>query len=241
MLLLVVDTSGRQGSIALAACIDANACDVVECVSLTGGTFSAELVPRIAALLLKHGFNTKQIDGFAVVSGPGSFTGLRIGLAAVKALAEVLEKPIAAVSLLEALAVSAGIDGRVLALVDAGRNESYVGEYEVRGSRAKLISESLLNQQELLEAAKDSTVVTSDKPLADLMRARDSKVQEVQIKEVAVPGIDVIARLGYERITARQTENPESLEANYIRRSDPEVLRGKQFRVADAAVKKLTY
>jgi tRNA threonylcarbamoyladenosine biosynthesis protein TsaB len=237
MLLLVVDTSGRQGSIALAQCTEQNASNIIECVPLTGGTFSAELVPRIAGLLLKHGFNPKQIDGFAVVSGPGSFTGLRIGLAVVKGLAEVLEKPIAAVSLLEALAVDGETDGKVLAVIDAGRNESYVGEYEVRGSRAKLRTESLLNQQELLEAAAGSIVVTFDKRLADLMRAREANGQEVQIKEIVMPGIDVIARLGYDKITAGQIENPESLEANYIRRSEPEVLRGKRLGIADAEVK----
>jgi tRNA threonylcarbamoyladenosine biosynthesis protein TsaB len=224
MLLLVVDTSGRQGSVALAACTEPNACDIIECVPLTGGTFSAELVPRIADLLSKHGFNSKHIDGFAVVSGPGSFTGLRIGLAASKALAEILEKPIATVSLLEALALICGIEGRVLTAIDAGRNQSYVGDYEVRGSHARLIAESLLDQNELLEAAGDVAVVTSDKVVADAMRVKD-----VQIKEVPLPGIDIIAECGYQKIIAGKVVTPEALEANYIRRSDPEVLREKQF------------
>ncbi len=224
MLLLVVDTSGRQGSVALAACTEPNTCDIIECVPLTGGTFSAELVPRIAALLSKHGFNSTQIDGFAVVSGPGSFTGLRIGLAAIKALAEILEKPIATVSLLEALALISGIEGKVLAAIDAGRNQSYVGKYEVRGSQAKLITESLMDQNELLEAPVDVTVVTSDKAVADAVRTRD-----LRIKEVASPGVEIIARCGYEKIIAGKVVTPEALEANYIRRSDPEVLREKQF------------
>ena len=105
---------------------------MIEVVPLEGGTFSAQLVPQIAALLAKHGFSKTDIGGFAVVSGPGSFTGVRVGLAAIKALAEVLEKPIAAVSLLEAVAVSGGSSGRVTAVLDAGRGEVYAGEYEVR-------------------------------------------------------------------------------------------------------------
>src|SRR5207249_11566288 len=68
-------------------------------------------------------FRSKDIGAFAVVSGPGSFTGLRVGLAAVKALAEILQKPIAAVSLLEAVAVRANAHGKVLSALDAGRNE----------------------------------------------------------------------------------------------------------------------
>jgi tRNA threonylcarbamoyladenosine biosynthesis protein TsaB len=95
MLLLAVDTSGKHGSIALARCGPADRCDVIEVVPLEGGTFSAQLVPQIAALLTKHGFGKQDIGGLAVVSGPGSFTGLRIGLAVIKALGDVLSKPIA--------------------------------------------------------------------------------------------------------------------------------------------------
>ena len=90
MLLLAADTSGKHGTIALARCGPDDACMVVEVVPLEGGTFSAQLVPQIAALLAKHGFSKADIGGFAVVSGPGSFTGVRVGLAAIKALAEVL-------------------------------------------------------------------------------------------------------------------------------------------------------
>src|SRR5690348_5101816 len=103
MLLLAIDTSGKYGSIALAQC-DAETCNVVEGVALLGGTFSAQLVPQMAALLAKYGLTKDDIGGFAVATGPGSFTGLRVGLAATKALAEVLQRPIAGVSLLEALA-----------------------------------------------------------------------------------------------------------------------------------------
>ena len=105
MLLLAVDTSGKNGSIALARVTPGQSeIEVLEVVPLAGGAFSAQLVPQIAALLEKHGHSKSDLGGFAVVSGPGSFTGLRVGLAAIKALAEVLQKPIVAVSLLEAVA-----------------------------------------------------------------------------------------------------------------------------------------
>ncbi len=110
MLLLAIDTSGKQGSIALARAGERSGesddVEVIEIVPLVGGTFSAQLVPQIADLLSTNGFTRDDIGGFAVASGPGSFTGLRIGLAAVKALAEVLNKPIAAVSLLEVCVVT---------------------------------------------------------------------------------------------------------------------------------------
>src|SRR6266576_6734973 len=115
MLTLAADTSGKQGSIALAHCFDNGKCDVIEVVPLVGGTFSAQLVPQVAALLSKHGFKKQDIDAFAVSSGPGSFTGLRVGLAAIKGLAEILEKPIATVSMLEAVAIAGGVEGDVIA------------------------------------------------------------------------------------------------------------------------------
>src|SRR5271156_7224336 len=105
MLLLAIDTSGKQGSTARARAgersDEGGDFEVIEIAPLVGGTFSAQLIPQIADLLSSNGFMKTAVGALAVVSGPGSFTGLRIGLAAVKALAEVLSKPIAAVSLLE--------------------------------------------------------------------------------------------------------------------------------------------
>ncbi len=100
--------------------------------------FSAQLVPQIAALLAKNGFSKADIEAFVVVSGPGSFTGLRVGLAAIKALAEILRKPIVPVSLLEVLALASGTQGKILAALDAGRGEVYVGEYEIAGESAQV-------------------------------------------------------------------------------------------------------
>src|SRR5436853_7929248 len=145
MLLLAADTSGKHGSITLGRCETDGACDALEVVALAGGTFSAQLVPQIAALLTKHNFDMQQIDAFAVASGPGSFTGLRVGLAAIKALAEVLAKPIAAVSLLEAVSVAGQSHGRVMAALEAGRGEVYAGEYEV-AERAEMLNERLLTK-----------------------------------------------------------------------------------------------
>jgi len=185
---------------------------------LVGGTFSAQLVPQIAALLTKHGFSKQDIAAFAVVSGPGSFTGLRIGLAAVKALAEVLGKPIAAVSLLEAVAIAGKTRGRVVAALDAGRNEVYAGEYEIE-SVTKRISERLLTQAEWIVSAAGRTAVTPDRKLADLAGTAGLAVEEIQR-----PGSDAVARIGWRKILSGETISPEALDANYIRRMDGEIL-----------------
>jgi len=187
---------------------------MIEIVPLDGGTFSAKLVPQITALLAKHSFTKQDVGGFAVVTGPGSFTGLRIGLAVIKALAEVLAKPIAAVSLLEAIAVAGAAHGRVTAVLDAGRGDVYAGEYEVTSSGARLNGERLLSRSELIESAADSIVLTNDKRLIEAGRSAG-----LQVKEIELPRSDVIARLGWKKILAGEIVSPGELDANYIRRS----------------------
>jgi tRNA threonylcarbamoyladenosine biosynthesis protein TsaB len=129
VLIVGIDTSGRNGSVALArAPAPASATtalaggpdcatsgfDVIEVVPLAGGTYSAELIPQFSALLARHGLGKQDVDAFAVATGPGSFTGLRVGISTVKGLAEILKRPVAAVSVLEAIAAQTNVDGRVI-------------------------------------------------------------------------------------------------------------------------------
>src|ERR1035438_8515297 len=131
MLIVSVDTSGRRGSIALCRG-DGDSFEVLQLTSLEGGTYSAQLLPRIAEALQQSSLNKTEVDAFVVVSGPGSFTGLRVVLATVKGLCEVLRKPLATVSLLEALVLTHGRAGEsAIAVLDAGRGEVYVGGYQI--------------------------------------------------------------------------------------------------------------
>jgi len=217
MVLIGIDTSGKQGSLALAR-VPQNASsvediEIVETVPLEGGTFSAQLIPQLAELLARNELSKQEISAFAVASGPGSFTGLRVGLAAVKGLAEVLRTPIIAVTLLEAVARS-GSEGHVLAALDAGRNELFVGEYE---ARAPVGDERLIARAEFLESSQDK-VVTTDTRLAEDLLARGRAAQLV-----SHPGSAGVARLGWEKLRAGLLVTPEDLEANYIRRSDAEI------------------
>jgi len=223
MLLLAIDTSGRQGSIALARegerSGDGVEFEVIETAPLVGGTFSAELIPQISDLLSRNGFTKNDIGAFAVASGPGSFTGLRIGLAAVKALAEVLGKPIAAVSLLEACVFSSGAQGKIMGALDAGRSDVYVGEYEISAGSGQVPRELILTRSEFLAQAKGWTVVTPDSVLSEAAKAAGLSV-------LTLPPISAaaVARLGSRKIQSGETVTPEQLEANYIRRTDAEML-----------------
>src|SRR5580658_11264516 len=223
MLILAIDTSGRQGSIALVRAgeptAEAGDFEVIELAPLVGGTFSAQLIPQISELLSSNGFMKTAIGAFAVVSGPGSFTGLRIGLAAVKALAEVLGKPIAAVSLLEVCVFTSEVQGSIMPALDAGRGDVYVGQYLVPAEAGQTPREYLLTRSEFLSQAKGSTVVTPDSALAQEAGAAGLSVTKLEpISAAAVAG------LGWRKIQSGKTATPEQLEANYIRRTDAEML-----------------
>lgn len=218
MLLLITDTSGKEGFVALARAGETDPIHVLEEVQLTGGTFSAELVPQIASLLQKHGLQKTDIGAFIVISGPGSFTGLRVGLAAIKALAEILHKPIVPVSLLEVIALASGIKGHVLAALDAGRGEIYVGRYDVEDGIVRLREEQLLPKAEFLSRANHEKAVTRDVSVADA-----AKTAAVPIVQLEGSSTAMIARLGWQKLKAGNVVSPEQLEANYVGRRDAEI------------------
>jgi tRNA threonylcarbamoyladenosine biosynthesis protein TsaB len=225
MLILAADTSGKNGSVALVRFEMRNS-RTLALVPLEGGTFSAQLVPQIAELLQKHALKKSEIDAFAVVSGPGSFTGLRVGLAAIKALAEILQKPIAAVSVLEALIRSPELDirerERIIAALDAGRGEIYSGTFDSTHDRAASGKQTLQTLQEFTENAAGQVVATSDSKLSELLNEAKLKVTLI-----SRPTADAIARLGFEKIKAGETVTPQELDAGYIRRSDAEIKLSK--------------
>jgi tRNA threonylcarbamoyladenosine biosynthesis protein TsaB len=220
MLILAIDTSGQSGGITLAEA-DTASFRVIESAAIAGGTFSAQLIPTLAALLKKHGYGVKDLSGFAAASGPGSFTGLRVGLSAIKGLAETLHKPIATVSVLEALASLADGAGKIAAAIDAGRKEVFLGLYEKSGGALIHQQEQLLAQQDFLATLmteQPAVIITSDPALAEFASSSHSAVVVV-----APPGSEVIARIGAGKLMAGETVSVEALDANYLRRSDAEI------------------
>src|SRR5581483_8022858 len=99
MLILAIDTSNREGSVALGRG-DAETFETLQLTPVEGGTYSARLLPTIDALLQHHSLSATDLYSFAIVSVPGSFSGLLVGLATVKWLFEILHKPLATVSML---------------------------------------------------------------------------------------------------------------------------------------------
>ncbi len=223
MLLLAIDTSGAKGSLALARA-ENHDFECLALVPLTGRMYSAELIPRLSEALKHSHLEKQQIDAYVVATGPGSFTGLRVGLSTVKALAESFRKPIAAVSLLEAAARIANAAGKVTVAVDAGRKQVYVGEYDfapnfaVQDRRESLVDLDAFFH--LLAAGKDAPglLVTPDSPVA-----AEARGHGLDIRLIDSPQADTFARIGYEKIQGGETLTPDQLEPNYIRASDAEL------------------
>ena len=114
-------------------------------------THSVTLMPVVSDLLRNSGITTEDIDLFAVANGPGSFTGLRIGISAVKGMAFAVSKPCAAVSTLEAMAYNVAIcDGVVCASIDARCNQVYTATFlNDNGTVTRLTDEECLKADEL--------------------------------------------------------------------------------------------
>lgn len=218
MLILAIDTSGKNGSVTLVRG-DGERFEVAAASPVEGGTFSAQLIPQIARLLSENNLKKSDIDAFAAATGPGSFTGLRIGLTAVKGLAEILHKPIAAVSVLEACVLKSGIkydDARVFAALDAQRNEVYLGQYMLNRGIAARIDELLVTREEFAKRVQGKVAVTPDEELAKIARSAD-------VLRIERPTSADTARIGLQKIARGETVSVEELDANYIRRSDAEI------------------
>lgn len=243
MLILSIETSGKNGGVALARG-NAREFELLGQAPIGAGQYSAELMPRIAELLASAGISKHDIDGFAVASGPGSFTGLRVGIATVKALADTLQKPVAAISVLEAVAANA-VEAQlalstndpearerrirrehIVALLDAGRGEVYVAVYRAalhEPHALEMLREIIVPLDALFDAIpqlapEPLTIVTPEQTIAELLGEKN-----VRMMSVPRPGAEQIARLGLAKLARGETAPVDNFDANYIRRSEAEL------------------
>ncbi len=221
-MLLSLNTCGNTASVALGVA-DENEVRIVATAELAVRTYSARLIPEIASLLQSQNATLRDIEAIVVVKGPGSFTGIRVGLSTAKGLAEGAGIPLIALSRLALLANASGLP-HVLAAVDAGRGEYYVGEYRNGNS----LGEMLLSGEETVAAAKQpgAGVLVCDESRAD--DASASACSALAIcgpVYVQPPDAAEALRFSLGRFRAGDFDDLETLDANYLRRSDAEVLR----------------
>ena len=221
-MLLAINTSGSTASVALGV-VDLRGVKVVATAELAGRTYSARLIPEIAALLESRQATPRDIEAIVVVSGPGSFTGIRVGLSTAKGLAEGAGIPLIAVSRLALLANASGLP-HVLAAVDAGRGEYYVGEYR----NGDNLGEVLLSGEETIAMARQAgagVLVCEESRSEDASTSACSALAICGPVYVQPPDAAEALRFALVRFRAGKFDDPETLDANYLRRSDAEVLR----------------
>jgi tRNA threonylcarbamoyladenosine biosynthesis protein TsaB len=221
-MLLSLNTCGNTASVALGVA-DIKEVRIVATAELAVRTYSARLIPEIASLLESKYATLRDVEAIVVVNGPGSFTGIRVGLSTAKGLAEGAGIPVIAISRLALLANATGLP-HVLAAVDAGRGEYYVGEYR----NGHKLSEMLLNSEDTVAMAKQpgAGVLVCDESRAD--DASASACSALAIcgpVYVHPPDAAEALRFSLGRFRAGDFDDLETLDANYLRRSDAEVLR----------------
>jgi len=157
MNILALDTSGVTASIAILR----DEMVLAENFLNLGRNHSEILLPSIDQLLTATGLELRAIDLFACTVGPGSFTGIRIGVSTVKGLALAMDRPIAGLSALEVLAMNAmGWPGKICPMIDARREQVYAGLYADNGTELlmNIIPERLDRATDFLELIAGETV-----------------------------------------------------------------------------------
>jgi tRNA threonylcarbamoyladenosine biosynthesis protein TsaB len=251
MNILAVDTCLEPGSLAL-SWEDASTSDdsregrEPDVVALPPGWRSVALHEEVRHLLARHGLTTANIDLYAVTAGPGAFTGVRLGLTAVKGLAEVHGKPIIPVSTLEALAVSACASqarhssrltchGSLAPVLDARRGQVFAAIYKLAPTESDcllpIFPESVCSLRSFLVQIKASGVgmekeklrfcVTDDALLLPAIEEFGWVQGSLIIVSPQLAGI--VARVAAARFRQGKGIGALAADANYVRASDAEL------------------
>ncbi|MGA9997195.1 MAG: tRNA (adenosine(37)-N6)-threonylcarbamoyltransferase complex dimerization subunit type 1 TsaB [Pyrinomonadaceae bacterium] len=246
-LILSVETATRAGSVALTRgekLISWRRGDAAE-------SHSNRLLQHVQEVLDEGKGTLREVELFAVASGPGSFTGLRIGLATIKSFAATLERPCVGVPTLSAVAYAAGLSARTVAVLPAGRGEVFAQLFEVNGydkvvsldEPAHITPQKLLDKyghlRNLLWAGEGAHIHTDairkfagDSGIAyrEVFESTRSSAQlENSFWMLAPPRVDLaveVAALAFKSFQAGDDFRPEKLSAIYVRPSDAE-LKGK--------------
>ncbi len=208
MLVLGIDTCGPTGSVALGR-VTGDGLEILGETPLDGRSYSEMLIGTIDELLKSHGVSLRSVGCLVAVSGPGSFTGVRIGLSAAKGLAEGADLKVVAVSRLEVLARKAGVADAAL---DAHRHEVFL----------------LANGSELLAGASDlaainpapAQIAVCDDAASDLLA---SAWTGTELLRVSAPAASDAIAFAVPRIQAGDFADVLLLDGHYLRRSDAEI------------------
>jgi tRNA threonylcarbamoyladenosine biosynthesis protein TsaB len=223
-LILSVETATLSGSVAVA-----RGEEILGVVSGDSSiSHSNTLLGDVDQLLTQTGITLPEIDLFAVATGPGSFTGLRIGIATIKALAATLDRPTAGIPTLAAVALSGGVSAESVALLPAGRGEVFTQLFSVLRSdlvealddAAHIPPARLFERYGHLETITwcGEGAIVNRELIESMAEGRDWKIA-TQTDKLA----SQVARLALTRFERDEIENPFALRAIYVRPADAQL------------------
>jgi tRNA threonylcarbamoyladenosine biosynthesis protein TsaB len=233
-ILLTVDTSTPTGSVA----ISRGETLLGEILLNVKSTHTDRLLLTLRQLLTDAGLQLADVDAFGVVLGPGSFTGLRVGVATVKGLALAMDKPVVGVSTLQALAMQIPFSQYPLCvLLDARKNEVYAGLYLWEGGRpVPARPETVIAPEVLLETLDGEILFAGDGSLIyrTLISRRLGSRAHFVPWALHLPRAAAAAVLALAALRAGETIPLAQLAPRYIRLSEAEILWAR--RSAEAAI-----
>jgi len=223
MRILALDTSTLAGSVALLE----DELIRAEVNMNLGGKHTERLLPGMDWIFQELDLEPRQIEAIAVGIGPGSFTGLRVGLATAKGLAVSLEIPIVGVMSLDALAWQARFyEGKILALIDARKGQVFARFYQGGADFSGLAEPVVVNPEELAAKIPDQTLVVGEglRACAGVFAKLEGRII-IAGAEFDSPRGSIIGRLGLLRLKQGESDSPDRLVPVYLRPSDAEYSR----------------
>ncbi len=216
-LILSLDTTHEFGSLAL---LEGES--VIEEILLhSPDGFGHVLYEYLERLFSRHGRRVDQVACFAASSGPGSFTGVRVGLACVKGLAEAAGKEVAGVSNLAALARFGSVRQRAT-VVDARRGEVYGAVYDADGRI--ICQETVSSFSKWLDTLPGGEIEFISPDFSPYLGAlAGTRFETAKITAAPRALATAIGRIALERFRAGLAQDPAEIDANYVRRSDAEL------------------
>lgn len=225
MIVLGIDTATRRASVALA-----RGGKVAALVLLEGGSGRArDLLARLDEMLAGAGLRPADLEGIAVTVGPGSFTGVRIGMATAKGLAYSLDVPLAGLSTLECLARAAlplaGDAARLCAVLEAGKGEVYAAIFRREGSGLSRETEDRsFRPGDLLRETPAGTILVGD-AVATVRLAAEERGATIRGIEPQPVLAGAVALWGGTSLGPGAGYAPGAVRPNYVRPSDAEKAR----------------
>ncbi len=248
--LLALETSGKSGSVAVLHEQGGSLVCDMELLSPEFGS-AKTLAPAIERLMSKNGIEMESLSAVALLTGPGSFTGLRVGVATAKAMAYALRIPTIEIDTLDVIARQCPVASTsILAVLDAYRGQVFCAEYSVRAvgvapqfekvSQTEIVDIEVLLDRLEKRADRTQTIdlcgpgcdrirkflAEPENGLPEIASARTQRIRWID-GPFTVPNAESVARQGYEKFQAGDVLDPFCIQPRYYRGSSAEELAAK--------------